>query len=68
MAVFNPSLCCKICGSVSIQVDEVVGPDRLILSECRRCRHRWTDVPRTPDLLRTTRTSRLDSAEVALAS
>lgn len=68
MVAFNPSLWCKICGSVSIQVDEVVGPDQLILSECRRCRHRWTDVPRTPDLLRAARPSRLESAEVALAS
>lgn len=38
----NPSHSCNVCGSVAVQVDEVFDAGRLILSECSRCRHRWT--------------------------
>jgi hypothetical protein len=70
---------CGVCGSTSVEVDEVSSPVRMRLSECTRCEHRWTQTLRSSKpraALRTVRTplaNREDSedgqsAEVALAS
>jgi hypothetical protein len=38
---------CLVCGSREVRTDEVVDRGFLILAECPRCDHRWTD--RAPD-------------------
>ncbi len=67
---------CGICGSTSVEVDEVASPVRMRLCECLRCEHRWTQTLRPSKArvaLRTVRSPHKDgsaeeSAEVALAS
>lgn len=34
---------CRVCGSVEVRTDEVVDRGLVLLAECRRCEHRWTD-------------------------
>jgi uncharacterized Zn finger protein len=34
---------CRVCGSAEIRTDEVVDRGLVLLAECRRCEHRWTD-------------------------
>ena len=34
---------CAVCGSHSLRVDEVNHFGRMLLSECKRCHHRWTE-------------------------
>ncbi len=69
MASFNPTLSCNVCGCAAVCVDEVFRPERLILSECGRCRHRWTQAPQASSPVRSLRPARrAEPAEVALAS
>ncbi len=60
---------CELCGSTTIEIDEVVAPQRLALHECGRCHHRWTRAlrPSRPRAaLRKTKPAL--PAEVAIAS
>lgn len=68
MTIFHPTGSCGICGSASVHVDEVFQPERLVLSECARCRHRWTQSPQVARTARSIRLGRVEPAEVALAS
>jgi hypothetical protein len=34
---------CRVCGSAEVRTDEVVDRGLVLLAECRRCEHRWTD-------------------------
>jgi hypothetical protein len=34
---------CLVCGSSEVRTDEVVDRGFLLLSECPRCDHRWTE-------------------------
>lgn len=71
MAIGNSATSCNVCGSSVVQHDEVFDGGRVILSECNRCRHRWTQarpVPAAAQLLRARRSSIAAAAEVALAS
>ncbi|MDJ0786747.1 MAG: hypothetical protein QNK05_08050 [Myxococcota bacterium] len=36
---------CMVCGSSEVRTDEVVDLGVLLLSECPRCDHRWTERP-----------------------
>jgi hypothetical protein len=36
---------CRVCGSTEVRTDEVVDRGLVLLAECRRCEHRWTDAP-----------------------
>jgi uncharacterized Zn finger protein len=36
---------CRVCGSAEVRTDEVVDRGLVLLAECRRCEHRWTDAP-----------------------
>ena len=38
---------CRVCGSAEVRTDEVVDRGLVLLGECRRCEHRWTQT--TPD-------------------
>jgi hypothetical protein len=37
--------CCLLCGFREVRTDEVLEHGVLILAECPRCRHRWTERP-----------------------
>lgn len=41
---------CLVCGSSEVRTDEVHERSVLLLAECPRCRHRWTEewVPALP--------------------
>jgi hypothetical protein len=45
---------CLVCGFSEIRTDEVVDRGVLLLAECPRCEHRWTERPmaRVPALAR----------------
>ena len=34
---------CRVCGSREVRTDEVVDRGLLLLAECPRCQHRWTE-------------------------
>jgi len=34
---------CRVCGSLEVRTDEVVDRGLLLLAECPRCEHRWTE-------------------------
>lgn len=36
---------CLVCGFTEIRTDEVVDRGLLLLAECPRCDHRWTERP-----------------------
>jgi uncharacterized Zn finger protein len=36
---------CLVCGSSEILTDEVVDRGIVLLAECSRCTHRWTEKP-----------------------
>jgi hypothetical protein len=36
---------CLVCGSREVRTDEVLERGILLLHECPRCEHRWTDAP-----------------------
>jgi hypothetical protein len=36
---------CLVCGSSEVRTDEVVERGVLLLAECPRCEHRWTERP-----------------------
>ena len=36
---------CLVCGSNEVRTDEVVDLGVVLLSECPRCEHRWTERP-----------------------
>lgn len=46
---------CEVCGSGSVFTDEVASPAptfrTLLLSECKRCHHRWTGALLAPQLV-----------------
>lgn len=45
---------CLVCGSREVWTDEVVDRGLLLLSECERCEHRWTErAERAPQVVRT---------------
>lgn len=68
MALDNSPRTCQVCGSSAIQHDEVFDTGRLILSECGRCKHRWTRSSAIPVAPQVIRMSRVSTAEVAIAS
>jgi hypothetical protein len=68
MTAFYPSQSCNVCGSAAVQTDEVLDAGRLILSECARCRHRWTLAPQLPTRPAAIRVRRVAPGEVAMAS
>jgi len=39
---------CAVCGCDHVASDEVAHRGRLLLRECTRCRHRWTETPGGP--------------------
>jgi uncharacterized Zn finger protein len=36
---------CRVCGSAEVRTDEVVDRGLVLLAECPRCEHRWTEAP-----------------------
>ncbi len=36
---------CLVCGFAEVRTDEVVDRGLLLLAECPRCEHRWTERP-----------------------
>ncbi|MEE3329567.1 MAG: hypothetical protein VX246_01755 [Myxococcota bacterium] len=34
---------CGVCGCESLWIDEVAFQGRMLLAECPRCQHRWTE-------------------------
>jgi len=36
---------CLICGFTEVRTDEVIDRGVVLLSECPRCEHRWTEGP-----------------------
>ncbi len=60
---------CLVCGSSEVRTDEVHHRGVLLLADCPRCQHRWTEesvpaLPASAQLLRTERGRR----EVAAAA
>lgn len=39
---------CLVCGFAEVRTDEVVDRGVLLLNECPRCDHRWTERPAAP--------------------
>jgi len=39
---------CLVCGSREVRTDEVLERGVLLLNECPRCDHRWTERPLAP--------------------
>jgi hypothetical protein len=39
---------CLVCGSREVRTDEVLERGILLLNECSRCDHRWTERPLAP--------------------
>jgi hypothetical protein len=68
MALNTSSKSCEVCGSTSIQHDEVFDRGRLILSECDRCQHRWTRAHPISAARKVVRVRRVSPGEVAMAS
>ena len=68
MAVRNSPKSCEVCGSSAIQRDEVFAAGRLLLSQCDRCHHRWTQARPFPIAPQLALTRRVSVAEVAMAS
>ncbi len=44
---------CLVCGFAEVRTDEVVDRGLLLLNECPRCDHRWTERPAAPVVLAT---------------
>jgi hypothetical protein len=42
---------CLVCGFAEVRTDEVVDRGVLLLNECPRCEHRWTERPAAPAAL-----------------
>ena len=42
---------CLVCGFAEVRTDEVVDRGILLLNECPRCDHRWTERPPSPAAL-----------------
>jgi len=36
---------CRVCGFSEILFDEAMDRELVVLAECPRCAHRWTDAP-----------------------
>jgi hypothetical protein len=36
---------CHVCGFTEIRIDEAVDRELVVLAECPRCEHRWTNPP-----------------------
>ena len=34
---------CRVCGFAEVRTDEVADPSPVLLAECPRCDHRWTE-------------------------
>jgi hypothetical protein len=41
---------CLVCGFAEVRTDEVIDRGVLLLNECPRCDHRWTERPAQPAL------------------
>jgi len=39
---------CLVCGFAEVRTDEVIDRGVLLLNECPRCDHRWTERPAAP--------------------
>jgi hypothetical protein len=62
---------CLVCGSSEVRTDEVIDRGVVLLGECPRCEHRWTEpVARTPVLVRPSAARRVgrERREVATAA
>ncbi|CAG0979026.1 hypothetical protein MYXO_01741 [Myxococcaceae bacterium] len=42
-SVFRTLIRCLVCGFAEVRTDEVIDRGLVLLHECPRCRHRWTD-------------------------
>jgi len=60
---------CGVCGFSEVRTDEVVDRGMILLAECPRCEHRWTErvVPQAP-AMRPVASRRSDRGEVATAA
>jgi hypothetical protein len=60
---------CLVCGFSEVRTDEVVDRGTILLAECPRCEHRWTEraVPLAPGV-RPVGLRRSDHGEVAAAA
>lgn len=54
---------CLVCGFSEVRTDEVIDRGLVLLAECQRCRHRWTEqaTERPPTPVRALRTSTKDA-------
>jgi hypothetical protein len=43
---------CRVCGFSEVRTDEVVDLSALLLAECPRCEHRWTEPATGPRVVR----------------
>ena len=43
---------CRVCGSSEVRTDEVVDRGAVLLAECPRCEHRWTQPAAGPFVVR----------------
>ncbi len=39
----DTAVSCRVCGSADLALDEVSDAGMLMLGECGRCHHRWTE-------------------------
>jgi len=56
---------CGVCGCGSVRIDEVAFQGRMLLGECPRCQHRWTEVLPDSRHSRRARPTRLSVAATA---
>ncbi len=60
---------CLVCGFTEVETDQVVDRGVVLLAECPRCDHRWTErAVSTPLRLGSPRPARLDRVAAAAAA
>lgn len=59
---------CGVCGCESLRIDEVAFQGWMLLAECPRCQHRWTEALSDSTPTRRSRPSRVVAAASARAA
>jgi predicted Zn-ribbon and HTH transcriptional regulator len=66
--MFRTKTRCRVCGFAEIRTDAVVDRTAMLLAECPRCEHRWTEPPATVPAVGVQRVLRVTRREVASAA
>ena len=67
-AMFRTTTRCQVCGFAEIRTDAVVDRIPMLLAECPRCEHRWTEPRVTVPPVGAERVLRVTRREVASAA